>query len=286
MNMTTLTRIPGMCVRFVGSLSIMGRIGLGISLFWIFIAIFGPAIAPYGAAEFTDGPIFSPLTLDYPMGTDYLGRDLLSRILLGARYSIGLALLATILASTLGTLLALVSTVIGGWFDESLSRLMDSVLILPSKILALLMVAIYGSSLPVLVLTAAVTYMPGAYRIARSQALGLNEMEYVMVSRLNGESRMYIACRDILPNMIHPMLADFGLRFVYNVLMLSGLSFLGLGVQPPDADWGSLVRENLSGLSSGAPAVLMPAVAIATLTIGANLFIDSLAARKRSDKGR
>lgn len=284
--MTTLLRIPGAYGRFFCSLSVAGRIGLSISIFWIFIAIFGAWIAPYGALEFTDGPIFGSWTLAYPLGTDYLGRDLLSRILLGARYSIGLALVATLLASTFGTLLALISTVIGGWLDEGLSRLMDSLLILPSKILALLMVAIYGSSLPVLVLTAAIVYMPGAYRIARSQALGLNEMEYVMVSRLNGESKMYIACKDILPNMIHPMMADFGLRFVYNVLMLSGLSFLGLGVQPPDADWGSLVRENLSGLSSGAPAVLMPAVAIATLTIGANLFIDSLAVRKRSGAAR
>ncbi|WP_434644224.1 ABC transporter permease [Achromobacter piechaudii] len=283
--MTTFLNFPRSCGRFFLSLSLAGRIGLGISVFWILIAIFGAWIAPYGALDFGDGPIFDSWTVAHPLGTDFLGRDLLSRILLGARYSIGLALVATLLASVCGTLLALLSVVIGGWLDEGISRVMDSLLILPSKILALLMVAIYGSSLPVLILTAAVVYMPGAYRIARSQALGLNEMEYVTVSRLNGESKMYIACRDILPNMIHPMMADFGLRFVYNVLMLSGLSFLGLGVQPPNADWGSLVRENLSGLASGAPAVLMPAVAIATLTIGANLFIDSLAIRKRSRAG-
>ncbi|MDH0090338.1 ABC transporter permease [Achromobacter mucicolens] len=283
--MTTFLNFPRSCARFFLSLSLAGRIGLGISVFWILIAIFGAWIAPYGALDFGDGPIFGSWTAAHPLGTDFLGRDLLSRILLGARYSIGLALVATLLASVCGTLLALLSVVIGGWLDEGISRVMDSLLILPSKILALLMVAIYGSSLPVLILTAAVVYMPGAYRIARSQALGLNEMEYVTVSRLNGESKMYIACRDILPNMIHPMMADFGLRFVYNVLMLSGLSFLGLGVQPPNADWGSLVRENLSGLASGAPAVLMPAVAIATLTIGANLFIDSLAIRKRSRAG-
>ncbi|CAB3851350.1 Glutathione transport system permease protein GsiD [Achromobacter mucicolens] len=283
--MTTFLNFPRSCGRFFLSLSLAGRIGLSISVFWILIAIFGAWIAPYGALDFGDGPIFGTWTAANPLGTDFLGRDLLSRILLGARYSIGLALVATVLASVCGTLLALISVVVGGWMDEGLSRVMDSLLILPSKILALLMVAIYGSSLPVLILTAAVVYMPGAYRIARSQALGLNEMEYVTVSRLNGESKLYIACRDILPNMIHPMMADFGLRFVYNVLMLSGLSFLGLGVQPPNADWGSLVRENLSGLASGAPAVLMPAVAIATLTIGANLFIDSLAIRKRSRAG-
>jgi ABC-type dipeptide/oligopeptide/nickel transport systems, permease components len=283
--MTRLLRFPGTAGRFFLSLSLAGRIGLCISAFWIFVAIFGSWMAPYGATEFADGQVLGPLSLAYPLGTDYLGRDLLSRILYGARYSIGLALVSTLLASACGTLLALISTVVGKWFDEGLSRLVDAMLILPSKILALLMVAIYGSSLPVLILTAAVTYMPGAYRIARSQAVGLNAMEYVTVSRLNGESNLYIACRDILPNMIHPMMADFGLRFVYTVLMLSGLSFLGLGVQPPNADWGSLVRENLSGLSSGAPAVIMPAVAIATLTIGATLFIDSLAARKRQAGG-
>nr|WP_254926311.1 ABC transporter permease [Bordetella genomosp. 11] len=245
------------------------------------MAVIGPWIAPYSINDFSGGEIFGSPSMAFPLGTDYLGRDMLSRILYGARYSIGLALAATILASTMGTLLALLCTVVGRWLEEVTSRLMDTLLVLPSKILALLMIAIYGSSLPVLVLTAAVTYMPGAYRIARSQAVGLNAMEYVTVSRLNGESHLYIACRDILPNMIHPMLADFGLRFVFNVLMLSALSFLGLGVQPPYADWGSLVRENLSGLSTGALAILMPAVAIATLTIGANLFIDSLAARKR-----
>jgi peptide/nickel transport system permease protein len=266
--------------RFFLSLSGAGRLGLCITTFWLLIAIIGPWIAPYSITDLSGGEIFGSPSAAFPLGTDYLGRDMLSRILSGARYSIGLALTATVLASTTGTLLALLSTVAGRWFEEIMSRLVDTLLVLPSKILALLMIAIYGSSLPVLVLTAAVTYMPGAYRIARSQAVSLNAMEYVTISRLNGESHLYIACRDILPNMIHPMLADFGLRFVFNVLMLSALSFLGLGVQPPDADWGSLVRENLSGLSTGALAILMPALAIATLTIGVNLFIDSLATRE------
>jgi peptide/nickel transport system permease protein len=263
------------------SLSGLGRIGLFLSLAWVFIAIFGSFIAPYGMMDMSGGKVFASSSLAYPLGTDFLGRDLLSRILYGARYSIGLALAATVIASVSGTLLALVSTVIGNWFDEIVCRIVDALLVTPSKILALLVIAIYGSDLRVLVLTAGVIYMPGAFRIAHSQAVGINAMEYVTVARLNGESAFHIACREILPNMIHPMLTDFGLRFVYNVLMLSGLSFLGLGVQPPYADWGSLVRENLSGLSFGAPAVIMPALAIATLTIGVNLLIDSLAVRRR-----
>jgi peptide/nickel transport system permease protein len=267
--------------RFFMSLSGLGRIGLFLSLAWVFIAIFGSFIAPYGMMDMSGGKVFASSSLAYPLGTDFLGRDLLSRILYGARYSIGLALAATVIASVSGTLLALVSTVIGNWFDEIVCRIVDALLVTPSKILALLVIAIYGSDLRVLVLTAGVIYMPGAFRIAHSQAVGINAMEYVTVARLNGESAFHIACREILPNMIHPMLTDFGLRFVYNVLMLSGLSFLGLGVQPPYADWGSLVRENLSGLSFGAPAVIMPALAIATLTIGVNLLIDSLAVRRR-----
>ncbi|WP_321894841.1 ABC transporter permease [Paraburkholderia heleia] len=278
--MTCLLSSPRRFGRFFLSLSGLGRIGLIISIAWIFIAIFGSAIAPYGMMDMSGGKVFASSSLAYPLGTDFLGRDLLSRILFGARYSIGLALAATLIASTSGTLLALVSTVIGGWFDEIVCRVVDALLVTPSKILALLVIAIYGSDLRVLVLTAGVIYMPGAFRIARSQAVGINAMEYVTVARLNGESTFHIACREILPNMIHPMFADFGLRFVYNVLMLSGLSFLGLGVQPPYADWGSLVRENLSGLSSGASAVIMPALAIATLTIGVNLLIDSLAVRR------
>lgn len=143
-----------------------------------------------------------------------------------------------------------------------------------------MIVAVFGSSLPMLILTAVFTYWPGAFRIAFAMASSLRSMDYVRASRLRGESRWYIAIHDILPNMVHPMLTDFGLRFVYIVLLLSGLSFLGLGVQPPYADWGTLVRENMQGLFDGSPAVLMPALAIASLTIGANLFIDSLQAMR------
>ena len=279
--MMRLLHAPRALWRFFLSLPLSGRIGLVISLLWAFVALFGSALAPYGMEDVSNASAFGPPSGAYWLGTDYLGRDLFTRILVGARYSIGLALAAALLASICGTLLALMATVIGHWFDEIVSRLVDALLITPSKIFALLMIAIYGSSLPVLILTAAVTYMPGAYRIAHAQAVGLNAMEYVLVARMRGESSWHIASREILPNMIHPMMADFGLRFVYIILMLSGLSFLGLGVQPPYADWGSLVRENLSGLFDGSPAVVMPALAIATLTIGTNLLIDSLTSRKR-----
>ena len=262
--------------RFFLSLSVSGRTGLLITLIWIFLAIFGTALAPHNLEDIGGGPMFGGFSGEFWFGTDYLGRDMFSRILYGARYSIGLALGAALLASLTGTLLALLAAVAGRWLEEILGRINDAMLVLPGKILALMIVAVFGSSLPMLIVTAVFTYWPGAFRIAWAMASSLRTMDYVRASALRGESRFYIAVHDILPNMVHPMLTDFGLRFVYIVLLLSGLSFLGLGVQPPYADWGTLVRENLQGLFDGSPAVLMPAIAIASLTIGANLFIDSL----------
>ncbi|MFH8134929.1 ABC transporter permease [Pantoea osteomyelitidis] len=266
--------------RFFASLSIAGRLGLLISLFWLLMALFGTALAPHSVEDIGGGPMFGGFTHDNLLGTDYLGRDILSRILYGARFSIGLALSAALLASLIGTLLALLAAVAGRWLEEVLGRVNDALLVLPGKVLSLMIVAVFGSSLPMLILTAVFTYWPGAFRIAFAMASSLRSMDYVRASRLRGESRWYVAIHDILPNMVHPMLTDFGLRFVYIVLLLSGLSFLGLGVQPPYADWGTLVRENIQGLFDGSPAVLMPALAIASLTIGANLFIDSLQAMR------
>jgi peptide/nickel transport system permease protein len=150
---------------------------------------------------------------------------------------------------------------------------------------ALVVVAAFGSSIPVLIVTAGVIYLPGSYRITRSLAVNVNAMDFVQVARARGERTPYIVREEILPNVIGPVLADFGLRFVYVVLLLSGLSFLGLGIQPPNADWGSLVRENIAGLGQGAPAVITPACAIATLTIGVNLLIDALPGRRRLGAG-
>ncbi|HEX7761686.1 MAG TPA: ABC transporter permease [Caulobacteraceae bacterium] len=262
-----------------------GRVGLVLVAFWLLVAVFGPFLAPYRVGAIVAADVFEPFSASHPLGSDYLGRDVLSRMLSGARYTVGLALAAALLASVTGTALALFATVSGRWVDEAVSRLMDAMISIPSKIFALVMVAAFDSSIPLLLLIAAVTYVPGAFRIARSLAVGLNQMDYVQVARARGEGRLYIAGAEILPNMIHPMLADFGLRFVFVVLLLSGLSFLGLGVQPPNADLGSLVRENISGLADGAPAILMPALAIATLTIGVNLLIDGLPGRARRPAG-
>lgn len=278
--MRKTVRVLKTALNFWRSLSNTGRAGLIMTLFWLSMALFGGWLAPYSVEDIAGGGVNEGFSRAFLLGTDYLGRDMLTRVLYGARYSIGLALSAAILTSVCGTLLALLAAMSGRWLEELLSRINDALLIMPGKIMALLMVAVFGSSLPMLILTAVITYWPGAYRIAYAMASNLRSMDYVQAAKLRGESKLYIALTDVLPNMLHPMLTDFGLRFVYIVLLLSGLSFLGLGVQPPYADWGTLVHENLQALFDGSPAVLVPAVAIASLTIGVNLFIDSLQSRR------
>ncbi|NML12654.1 ABC transporter permease [Sphingobium sp. AR-3-1] len=265
------------------ALPMSGKVGLVLVIFWLAVALFGPMLAPYPVGAFVAYDVFDGQSAAHWLGSDYLGRDVLSRLLSGARYTVGLAAAAALLASATGTALALTAAVGGAKVDEPLSRFMDMLISIPSKIFSLVLVAAFGSSLPLLLLIAAITYVPGNYRIARALAVNLAQMDYVQVARARGEGRFHIAITEILPNMIHPLLADFGLRFVFIVLLLSGLSFLGLGVQPPDADLGSLVRENISGLGEGALAILAPAVAIATLTVGVNLLIDALPGR---GKGR
>jgi peptide/nickel transport system permease protein len=265
------------------SLSVGGVIGLLIVCFWALMAFIGPLIAPHDANALIGDDFFGPLSREFPLGTDYLGRDILSRLLYGAPYTIGLALLATLLACTAGVVLGLVAAASGGWVDALISRTQDALIAIPNKIFALLMVASFGSSVPLLLVMAAFAYMPGSFRIARAVAVNVMTTDFVRVARTRGEAMPYIIFIEVLPNMLRPVLTDFGLRFVYVVLLLSAMSFLGLGIQPPDADWGSLVRENIEGLGQGAPAVLAPAVAIATLTMGVNLLIDSFGGRSKRE---
>lgn len=263
------------------SFNLVGRIGLGIILFWALVALFGPLFAPHSPGEIVDWDYFGPISGQFWMGSDYLGRDIFSRILVGARYTVGISLAAVTLACTGGVILGMVAAVIGGWFDMVLSRLLDAFNGIPSLLFGLVVVAAVGSSIPVLILTLSAIYLPGSYRFARALAVNVNTMDFVTVARARGEATPYLIGREIFPNILGPVLADLGLRFVFIVLVLSGLSFLGLGVQPPYADWGALVRENIEGLSIGAPAVVFPSIAIASLTISVNMFIDNLPTKIR-----
>jgi len=252
-----------------------------IILFWAGVAIFGSLMAPYSPSEIVDADYFGPMSNAFPFGSDYLGRDVLSRIILGARFTVGISLCAVLIACFSGVVLGMSAAVIGGWYDTILSRFLDALSSIPSKLFGLVMVAAVGSSTPILIMLIAVIYTPGSYRFARALAVNVNAMDYVTVARVRGERTLYLITQEILPNITGPVLADLGLRFVFIVLLLSGLSFLGLGVQPPNADWGSLVRENIGGLPFAAPAVLAPCLAIASLTISVNLLIDNLPVKIR-----
>ena len=271
-------------LRRLSHFGVSGWIGLAIVAFWALAAIFGPALlSRTGAAG--GGAVFAPISAAHWLGTDYLGRDMLARVIEGARYTVGVAFVATLLASGTGTLLALFAAASNRWTDAALSRALDTLTSIPSKMFALLMVAGFGSSVPMLIMTAAIIYVPGAYRMARALAVNINALDYVIVARTRGEGKGYVMLREILPNIAGPMLADLGLRFVYVVLLLASLSFLGLGVQPPAADWGSLVRENIGALAQAGASVIVPSLAIASLTIAVNLVIDNLPGRGARERG-
>lgn len=262
-------------------LNLVGMISAAVALTWAVIAVIAPWLTPYGPGEVVDFDYFGPISEQFWLGSDYLGRDMLSRILVGTRYTVGISLVAVLIACFTGVVLGMTAAVIGGWYDTILSRFLDALTSIPSKLFGLVVVAGIGSSIPVLIGVLAVIYTPGAYRFARALSVNINTMEYVTAARARGERTLYLIRHEILPNITGPVLADMGLRFVFIVLLLSGLSFLGLGVQPPNSDWGSLVRENIGALSFGAPAVIMPSIAIATLTISVNLLIDNLPVKIR-----
>lgn len=257
-------------------INLVGAISFLIVLAWALVAVFAPWIAPHPVGEIVDFDFFGPTSAQFPLGTDYLGRDMLSRIIYGARFTVGISLAAVFLACFSGVFLGMMAAVVGGWFDSALSRFLDALTSIPSKILALVIVAGVGSSIPILIATMAIIYTPGSYRFARALAININAMDYITVARARGEKMGYLIRSEILPGIIRPVLADFGLRFVFIVLLLSSMSFLGLGVQPPFADWGALVKENIGGLTFAAPAVVLPSIAIASLTISVNLLIDNL----------
>ena len=262
---------------FLGhSYNLVGVVTALVILAWTLVAIFAPYIIPQSIGDIVDDDYFSPIRRGLWLGSDYLGRDMLSRLLMGARYTVGISLAAVSIACFSGVVLGMTAAVTGGWLDTCLSRFLDAMNSIPSKLFGLVVVAAVGSSIPVLIVTLAVIYIPGAYRFARALAVNINTMDFMTVARVRGESIVYLTGSEILPNIIRPVLADFGLRFVFIVLLLSGLSFLGLGLQPPLADWGALVRENIGGLPFAAPAVIVPSLAIASLTISVNLLIDNL----------
>lgn len=249
------------------------KIGLALVAVYIITAVFAPVLAPYGEREVV-GAQFLPWSAAHPLGTDNLGRDMLSRVIYGARNTVSIALLATVLTFLLGTVLGFLAATLGGWMDQVLSRLNDTLMAIPTLIFALMLLTVFGTSVPVLVAVIAVLESTRVFRLARAVAANIVVMDYVEAARLRGEGLWWIMRYEVLPNAMAPLLAEFGLRFCFVFLFISALSFLGLGLQPPTADWGSMVRENATLISFGDPTPLIPAGAIALLTVGVNFVVD------------
>lgn len=216
---------------------------------------------------------------EFLLGTDQNGRDVLSRLVHGARLTLVLSVSATLIAFVVGVPLGYLAAIGGSIIDNVLSRTVDGIMSLPGIILALVVISALGTSSTIMVLVVGLIYSLVVFRFARALAVDIKVMDYVEVARARGEGLWWIIRREILPNAWTPLLVDFGMRLIFAILMMSGLSFLGLGVQPPEADWGMMVRENLFGIYQAAPAALVPATAIASLTIGINLIVDDISAQ-------
>ena len=251
------------------------KLGLITITAYLVIALFAPVVAPYSETEILGGA-YEVWSDKYLLGTDNLGRDMLSRLIFGARNTIGIALAAVIIAFVIGGVTGMLSAILGGWYDTIISRIVDILMAIPGLVFALLILTILGTSLTTLVLVIAVLDSTRVYRITRAAAMNVAVMDFVEVARLRGEGMWWVIRKEILPNIMAPLLAEFGLRFCFVFLFIAALSFLGLGIQPPTADWGSMVRDNATLINYDDITPLLPAAAIAVLTVAVNFVVDWL----------
>ena len=253
--------------------------GFIVIAFYLFVALFSPLLAPHGEAEIFKTP-FAPWDAKHILGTDQIGRDVFSRLIYGATNTIGIALATTLLSFLIGGGLGLAAAISGGWLDQILSRFVDVLMAIPSLIFALMLLTIFGSSIFSLICIIAVLDSTRVFRLTRSVAVNVTVMDYVEAAKLRGEKLGWIMRKEILPNIMPPLIAEFGLRFSFVFLTIAALSFLGLGIQPPTADWGSMVRDNASMIQfakydiTAAMTPMIPAAAIALLTVAVNFVVD------------
>ena len=265
--------LPRELAKVMRSAPLTASFGLFVIVVYIVAAVFAPVIAPYGEAEVI-GSSYAPPDDKMILGGDQLGRDMFSRIIYGARNTVGIALLTTAIAFIVGSLAGLTAATLGGWVDQTLGRVVDTLMAIPQLVFALLLLTIVGTNVVNLILVIALLYSPLVFRLARAVAGNIVVMDYIEAARLRGEKTSYLIVKEILPNATAPLVAEFGLRFCFVFLAISALSFLGLGIQPPTADWGSMVRENATLISFGEITPLIPAAAIALLTVAVNFVVD------------
>ena len=265
--------LPREAAKVMRSAPLTASFGLFVIVVYVVAAVFAPVIAPYGEAEVIGGS-YAPPDDKMILGGDQLGRDMFSRIIYGARNTVGIAALTTAIAFLVGSLAGLTAATLGGWVDQTLGRVVDTLMAIPQLVFALLLLTIVGTNIVNLILVIALLYSPLVFRLARAVAGNIVVMDYIEAARLRGEKTSYLIVKEILPNATAPLVAEFGLRFCFVFLAISALSFLGLGIQPPTADWGSMVRENATLISFGEITPLIPAAAIALLTVAVNFVVD------------
>jgi len=264
---------PANMARELSKAPLTASFGMLVILFYILVAVLAPLIAPFAESEVV-GRQYLPWDSTHLLGTDNLGRDMLTRMIYGARNTVGIAFATTALAFFAGSILGLLAAVVGGWLDQFLSRVVDILMAIPSLIFSLLLLTIFGTSVVSLILVIATIDATRVFRLARSVAQGIVVMDYIEAAKLRGEGLWHLITREVLPNAMAPLVAEFGLRFCFVFLAISALSFLGLGIQPPTADWGSMVRENATLITFGDITPLLPAGAIALLTVAVNFVVD------------
>jgi len=269
MTATTGTRI----VRTLRHMPLTAMIGILLIFGYAIVAIFAPLLAPHGQAEIV-GAQFEPWGGATPLGTDALGRDMLSRLIWGARNTVGVALLTTVLAFLIGSITGLLAAAFGGWVDLLLSRVVDILMAVPALIFTLLALSALGPGIVNLVIVIAILDATRVFRLARAAAMNVMVMDYVEAAMLRGERTWWLIRHEVLPNIAAPLIAEFGLRFCFVFLTISALSFLGLGLPPPLADWGGMVRDNASLITFGDITPLLPAACIAVLTVAVNFVVD------------
>ncbi|WP_137807772.1 ABC transporter permease [Pseudomonas sp. G(2018)] len=249
------------------------KFGLLVIVLYILVAVFAPVLAPFGETQVV-GEGFAPWGGQFLLGTDNLGRDMFSRLVYGARNTLGIAFLTTVLAFLLGGLSGLIAAIKGGWVDQGLSRVVDILMAIPQLIFALLILSVVGTTATSLVLVIALLDATRVFRLSRAVAMNVVVQDFVEAARLRGEGLWWLVTREVLPNAAAPLIAEFGLRFCFVFLFISALSFLGLGIQPPTADWGSMVRDNAVLITFGDISPLLPALAVALITVSVNFVVD------------
>ena len=253
--------------------------GMSVILIYIFFALFAPLLAPYGEAEIFD-LAYAPWSDEFMFGTDQLGRDVLSRLIYGARNTVGIAFTTTVLAFLIGGSLGITAALSRGWLDDFISRSVDVLMAIPSLMFALILISMFGATATNLILIIAVLDATRVFRVTRAVSLNVVVMDYVEAARLRGEGLSWVMRREILPNILPPLIVEFGLRFCFVFLTIAALSFLGVGIQPPTADWGSMVRETAGLIQfaeydlTAALTPMLPAAAIALLTVAVNFVVD------------